>query len=60
MSRYSGHAGHGARAATRATKRAEAEQRNAATPLERTAKFRRDRARVQAALTEAKTTGGHA
>lgn len=52
--------GRGARARVRALKRLEAEQRNAATPIERTAKFRRDRARVQAALIEARATGGSA
>jgi hypothetical protein len=67
VSRYSGadrampstwaNYGRGARSRFRALKRFEAEQRNAATPAERTAKFRRDRARVQAALADAREPG---
>lgn len=52
MSRYTGPQGPGARARLRARRRAEAEQRNASTPQDRTAWFRRQRARVRAALAE--------
>jgi hypothetical protein len=44
--------GRGARARVRALKRLEAEERNAATLPERRASFRRERAKVQAALRE--------
>jgi hypothetical protein len=53
---YHGPQSPGAAKRNRERKRAEAEARNAATPTERTAKFRRDRARVQAALAEARAT----
>lgn len=65
MSRYSGrdlampstwaNYGRGARARIKALKRFEAEERNAATPRERTKQWRRDRARVQAAVQEARS-----
>jgi hypothetical protein len=52
VSRYSGQQPPGARHATQAVKRIAAEDRNAATPTERTAWFRRERTRVQAAVRE--------
>jgi hypothetical protein len=73
MSRYSGvnlaepstwaSYGRGARARVRALKRLEAEERNAKTPRDRTKQWRRDRAKVRAAIDEAHsptTTGGTA
>lgn len=56
MSAFTGTQPARAAAARRAKKRADAELRNAATPYERTAKYRRDRARVQAALADAHNT----
>lgn len=62
MSRYSNpatpdwvHRGRGQRGRVRELKRREAEARNDSTPVERTARFRRDRATVQAAVAAART-----
>lgn len=54
MSAFSGPQAAGARRTLRTVRRVDAEARNAATPLEKTAKFRRDRAVVQAAVRDAR------
>jgi hypothetical protein len=52
MSRYSGRQAPGAARLRREQAWAEAQARNAATPTERTAAFRRQRARIRQALDE--------
>jgi hypothetical protein len=52
VSRYSGPQSRGASRTRRARARVEAEERNAAAPAERRASFRRERARIRAALDE--------
>lgn len=56
MSRFSGPQGAGAQTRRRKQAWAEAEARNAATPTERTAEFRRQRARIRQALNDQERT----